>query len=78
MGWNYISIVNLISGIGLFTLHLTHSNTPWYLTAILCLNIMLVGISALINDEKDKERDKKIKQLEKELDELKKKQNEND
>lgn len=71
MGWHYISIVNLISGIGLFTLHLTHSNTPWYFTAILCVNIMLVGISALTNDEKDKGRDKKIEQLEKELKELK-------
>lgn len=78
MGWHYISIVNLISGIGLFTLHLTYSNTPWYLTAILCLNIMLLGISALTNDEKDKERDKRIEQLEKELRELKKKESKND
>lgn len=71
MSWHYLFLVNLISAIGLLVIHLTYNNVPWYLSAILCLNLMLLIVSSGMNDEKDKERDERIKQLEKELQELK-------
>ncbi len=74
MGWNYVFLINLINAAGITVIYLTHNNNvPWYLTAILCLNLMLLVVSSLMNDEKNADRDKKIKQLEKELDELRQK-----
>lgn len=69
MGWNWIFLLNLVSAAGIFYINLTHNNVPWWLTAIFCLNIVLLAVSALINDMKNMDRDEKIEQLEKELDE---------
>ena len=73
MDWNYLFFVNLIFATGLLVMHLTRDNVPWYLSAILCLNFLLLIISSAMNGEKDRERDKRIEQLEKELDELRQK-----
>lgn len=71
MGWNYFSLANMISAVGLFALHITRDNVPWYLTVILFLNCILVVVSSLIMDSENSQRDKRIKNLEKELQELK-------
>ena len=78
MGWNYLFFANLVSAVGISVIHLIHDNLPWYLTAILCLNIMLLAVSSLVIDMKNMDRDEKIAQLEKELQELKRNENEND
>ena len=64
-------LANLLNAIGLFVIHLTHNDVPWFLTAILCLNLALLVVSSIINDMKDRNRDERIEQLEKELAKLK-------
>ena len=76
MGWNYVFLMNLISAVGISVVYLTHNDVPWYLTAILCLNIMLLAVSSLMNDMKDRKRDERIEEFEKELAELRGKQEE--
>lgn len=71
MGWHYLFLANLVSAVWLFAEHVTRDNVPWYLTAILCLNFMLVMTSTLIMDFKNSQRDERIEKLEEELDKLK-------
>lgn len=59
MGWNYVFLLNLFGAAGLSIIYLTHDYLPWYLKAILCLNLLLLAVSSIMNDEKDRERDKK-------------------
>lgn len=75
MGWNYVFLLNLFSAAGLSIIWLTQDYLPWYLKAILGLNLLVLAISSIMNDDKDKQRDEKIKQLEKEMQELKQEQN---
>ena len=78
MGWNYVFLINLVSAAGLSIIYLTHDYLPWYLRAILCLNLLLSAVSSITMDCKDSQRDERIEQLEKELRELQKNEIEND
>lgn len=40
MDWNYVFFVNMISAAVISAMYLTKDNMPWYLTAILCLNLI--------------------------------------
>ena len=71
MDWNYLFFANLSSAVVLSYIHLINHGAPWYLTAILLLNIVLSAVSSLVIDWKNIKRDERIEQLEKELQELK-------
>ena len=72
MNWNYIFFMSLSSAVALSYIHITDSNVPWYLTAILILNVVLSIVSSSMSDWKNMKRDERIERLEKELQELKK------
>ena len=77
MGRNYLYFINAVSAAGIFAIHITKNNVPWYMTAMLCLNIAFLSILSFIHDWKERDTDDKIEALEKELQELKKKESEN-
>ena len=70
MNTHYVFFMNTISTIVLIVIYIQEGTLPWYLKAVLTVNIIAMAVVSIVLDMKNQVRDDKLKSLEKELDEL--------